>query len=54
MKVDGGMLVPVDQSLYDKYVGVEVPDSLSNKKHFGYLLWKACELLREVGCSDLS
>eukprot|EP00978_Attheya_sp_CCMP212_P012002 scaffold29772_cov33-Attheya_sp.AAC.1 len=49
MKVLDGKLVPVDEDSHKANVTVIVPDSLDDPKHFGHVLWKCCQLLKEAG-----
>ena len=42
-KYTNGKFVPIDAEKLKDFVRIEVPDSLSDPKHFGYLAWKFCE-----------
>jgi hypothetical protein len=41
-----GKPVPVDPDpFYKANVHIDVPESLSDPKHFGHLMWKFCEFM---------
>ena len=53
MKEQDGELVPdLDEEKgkegYKKLVTVTVPDSLDHPNHFGYVIWKACQLIQQA------
>ena len=48
MKVENGQIVPENNDDYKKVATIVVPDSLEDPNHFGHLIWKSCQLLRDA------
>jgi GTPase SAR1 family protein len=54
LKVADGQLVPANAEQYRQCVTVVVPERLKDKSHFGYVLWKACQLKKiEIDVNEL-
>jgi hypothetical protein len=48
MTYSNGRLLPVNAAAYKKKVTVVVPDSPDDPNHFGHLIWKGCQLLKDA------
>lgn len=48
LKIANGELVPKDSAWYAAQGSLVIPDSLEDTNHFGHVIWKCCQLLKEL------